>query len=135
MTPLVLDWMAAASVVLSTFLPSAFFSSTPVSSMKAPRVPEPSSREMTVMSWSASKSPAGAEEAAAESAEPQAARLRASAAAVTAAIAEVRFHVCYSPFFPNLYGIVWMFCQCFTGSKLIVPRFCAGFDHSTVQSR
>lgn len=41
----------------------------------------------------------------------------------------------YSPFFPNLCGIVWMFCQCFTGSKLIVPRFCAGFDHSTVQSR
>ena len=50
MTPLVLDWMAAASVVLSTFWPSAFFSSTPVSSMNAPRVPEPSSREMTVMS-------------------------------------------------------------------------------------
>ena len=57
MTPLVLDWMAAASVVLSTFWPSAFFSSTPVSSMNAPRVPEPSSREMTVISWSVSKSP------------------------------------------------------------------------------
>ena len=110
MTPLVLDWMAAASVVLSTFLPSAFFSSTPVSSMKAPRVPEPSSREMTVISWSVSKSPAGAASEAAseetasveaavlsaavsavESAEPQAARLSARAAAVKAAIAEVRF--------------------------------------------
>ena len=113
MTPLVLDWMAAASVVLSTFLPSAFFSSTPVSSMKAPRVPEPSSREMTVISWSVSKSPvlsagaaseAASEETASveaavlsaavsavESAEPQAARLSARAAAVKAAIAEVRF--------------------------------------------
>ena len=64
------------------------------------------------MSWSASKSPAGAasveaavpsagaEEAAAESAEPQAARLRASAAAVTAAIAEVRF-MCVFSLFPK----------------------------------
>ena len=43
---------------------------------------------------------AGAEEAAAESAEPQAARLRASAAAVTAAIAEVRF-MCVFSLFPK----------------------------------
>ena len=71
--------------------------------MKAPRVPEPSSREMTVISWSVSKSPAG------ESEEPQAARLRARAAAVTAAIADLRFMCVYSPFSPNLCGIVCAF--------------------------
>src|SRR5699024_7118226 len=82
----------------------------PVSSMKAPRVPEPSSRDTTLMAWVASKSPAAAasvlsleaasleaavlsEEAASleeavlsEEVEPQAARLRAIAAAQTKAI-------------------------------------------------
>ena len=50
-----------------------------------------------------------AEEAAAESEEPQAARLRARAAAVTAAIADLRFMCVYSPFSPNLCGIVYAF--------------------------
>ena len=35
----------ASSMVMSTLLPSASFCSIPKSSMKAPRVPEPSSRE------------------------------------------------------------------------------------------
>ena len=48
-TTSVLFAISASAVVLSTFLPSAVFSSTPVSSMNAPRVPEPSSREMTVI--------------------------------------------------------------------------------------
>ena len=47
--------ICASSVVISTFLPS-IFCSTPVSSTNAPRVPEPSSREMTVMDLSALKS-------------------------------------------------------------------------------
>ena len=41
--------ISAASVVWSTLLPLASFTSMPNSSMKAPRVPEPSSREMTVI--------------------------------------------------------------------------------------
>jgi len=45
----------ASSVVLSIFLPSAFFCSMPISSMNAPRVPDPSSREMTAMLFAASK--------------------------------------------------------------------------------
>ena len=39
--------MAAAGVVISTFSPLASFSSTPMSSMNALRVPDPSSREYT----------------------------------------------------------------------------------------
>ena len=40
----------ASTVMLSTFSPASFFSSTPVSSTKALRVPLPSSRLTTVMS-------------------------------------------------------------------------------------
>jgi len=36
--------------VLSTLSPASFLASTPVSSTKAPRVPEPSSRETTIIS-------------------------------------------------------------------------------------
>ena len=43
--------MIALEVVLSTLLPSASFSSTPVSSTKAPLVPEPSSRDTTLIGW------------------------------------------------------------------------------------
>ena len=43
--------MIASAVVLSVLLPSASFSSTPVSSTKAPLVPEPSSRETTLIGW------------------------------------------------------------------------------------
>ena len=39
--------IAAVAVVMSTFSPSSFSCSMPKSSMKAPRVPEPSSREYT----------------------------------------------------------------------------------------
>ena len=42
--------MLASNVVLSTLFPSASFSSTPVNSMKAPLVPEPSSLETTEIS-------------------------------------------------------------------------------------
>ena len=42
--------MAAAGVVMSTLSPLASFCSMPNSSMNAPRVPEPSSRERTVIS-------------------------------------------------------------------------------------
>ena len=45
----VLLMISAEEVVLSTLLPSASFSSIPISSMKAPRVPEPSSREITLI--------------------------------------------------------------------------------------
>ena len=51
--------MAAASVVMSTLLPAASFSSSPNSSMNAPRVPEPSSREYTeisLLAWFADES-------------------------------------------------------------------------------
>ena len=41
--------VTASTVVLSISWPSAVSSSTPVSSMNALRVPEPSSREITVM--------------------------------------------------------------------------------------
>ena len=41
--------ISAAVVVLSILLPFASFSSIPSSSTKAPRVPEPSSRDTTVM--------------------------------------------------------------------------------------
>ena len=116
-TPLVEFWMAAAWVVLSPLS-----SSTPVSSMNAPRVPEPSSRETTVMAWVASKSPAAASSAGASSSAasllsagaaslleaavlseaavdsevavlPQAARLRAMAAAQTRAILRFMFRL------------------------------------------
>ena len=42
--------MLASNVVSSTLFPSASFSSTPVNSMKAPLVPEPSSLETTEIS-------------------------------------------------------------------------------------
>ena len=48
--------IVASSVVLSIFSPLASFSSTPNSSMNAPLVPEPSSREYTEISSSVSKS-------------------------------------------------------------------------------
>ena len=51
MTLLVELATVASTVVLSTFSPASFFSSTPVSSTKAPRVPEPSSRETTAPYW------------------------------------------------------------------------------------
>ena len=41
--------ICASTVVLSTFSPASFFSSTPNSSMNAPLVPEPSSREITLI--------------------------------------------------------------------------------------
>ena len=41
--------IAAEEVVLSTFLPLPSFSSIPNSSINAPRVPDPSSREVTLM--------------------------------------------------------------------------------------
>ena len=41
--------VTASRVVLSTFSPASFLVSTPVSSMKALRVPEPASRDTTVM--------------------------------------------------------------------------------------
>ena len=54
---------AAAGVVQSTFSPASFFCSTPNSSINAPRVPEPSSREITPISEAASKpDPCEAEE-------------------------------------------------------------------------
>ena len=154
MTPLVLDWIAAASVVLSTFWPSAFFSSTPVSSIKAPRVPEPSSREMTVMSWSASKSAAASLSAGAASLEaaseeavlseaagvesaaelPQAARLIIIAAAVTTAATDLRFIdvllLCPKGHCIAAHRPV----PGFPGYKAIVLRRRGGFDHSQVQS-
>ena len=149
MTPLVEFWVAAAWVVMSSFSPASFFSSTPVSSMKAPRVPEPSSRVMTVMSWSVSKSEASvasadseaaslveaavlSEEAAVLSEEaavlseavlPQAARLSAMLAASTEATTEVRFITVSSPFLPNLSMYLWWFCcSLSSGSRFIVPR-------------
>ena len=48
-TTSVLFVISAVSTVISTFLPCAFFTSTPKSSMNAPRVPEPASREITVI--------------------------------------------------------------------------------------
>ena len=74
------------SVVISTFLPS-IFCSTPVSSTNAPRVPEPSSREMTVMDLSALKSAQAVE----------ATQVRASAA--SAAILAILFMLIFSSFF------------------------------------
>ena len=116
MTALVEFWVAAAWVVLSPLS-----SSTPVSSMNAPRVPEPSSRVTTVMAWVASKSPAASSAGASSSAAsllsagaaslleaavlseaavdsevavlPQAARLRAMAAAQTRAILRFMFRL------------------------------------------
>ena len=46
----VLFVICASSVVRSSFSPASFFCSMPNSSMNAPRVPEPSSRERTVIS-------------------------------------------------------------------------------------
>ena len=45
----VLFVISAVSVVLSIFSPASFFSSMPNSSINAPLVPEPSSRETTVI--------------------------------------------------------------------------------------
>ena len=69
--------MFASTVVLSTFVPSAAFSSTPNSSMKAPLVPEPSSRELTLISLLVSKSPVAASVCAASVAASVAAPLAA----------------------------------------------------------
>lgn len=60
MATLVLLEMIASSVVSSIFTPSSFFRSIPNSSMNAPRMPLPSSREMAVMSRTASKPSASA---------------------------------------------------------------------------
>ena len=57
----VLFVMIASSVVLSIFSPASFFSSTPNSSMNAPLVPEPSSRDTTLMYSLLSKSPVAAD--------------------------------------------------------------------------
>ena len=50
--------VSAVAMVRSILLPSASFSSMPKSSMKAPRVPEPSSRETTVILSSVFPQPA-----------------------------------------------------------------------------
>ena len=55
--------MIASSVVLSTLFPSASFSSIPNNSMNAPLVPDPSSRDNTLIYSLASKSAAGASSA------------------------------------------------------------------------
>jgi len=47
--------MSHSSVVQSIFSPASFFCSMPNSSMNAPRVPLPSSREMTLISSASAK--------------------------------------------------------------------------------
>ena len=54
----VLFVIVASSVVLSTFLPLASFSSIPNSSINAPLVPEPSSLDTTVIVWLFDEEPA-----------------------------------------------------------------------------